>query len=153
MRRAKPAFERLMAGVEPDLRTGCHLWQGALDDHGYGRINLGRRGEGQEKTHRLAWAWKNGPVPDGLSVLHSCDTPRCCNPDHLFLGTQLDNMRDMVRKGRHQYVECCGHGHPWTQDSTAWSTHRGKLHRYCLICSRERERVQRSRTLGSDRRD
>lgn len=53
------------------------------------------------KVSRFAWHLTMGPIPDGKWVLHRCDTPACCNPEHLFLGTQFDNMRDMVRKGRH----------------------------------------------------
>lgn len=51
-------------------------------------------------AHRRAYAIWYGRVPAGLRVLHTCDEPRCCRPDHLWLGTQADNMRDMARKGR-----------------------------------------------------
>jgi hypothetical protein len=52
------------------------------------------------KAHRVAWTLANGPIPAGMHVLHTCDNPPCCNPGHLWLGTQADNMADMARKGR-----------------------------------------------------
>jgi len=79
---------------------GCWIWIGCKASSGYGQIGRGRRGEGQMPTHRLAWELTNGPIPDGLWVLHKCDNPPCCNPAHLFLGTRTDNMRDCSAKGR-----------------------------------------------------
>lgn len=52
------------------------------------------------KAHRLAWALKNGPLPEGGLVCHSCDNPKCCNPSHLFIGSHFENTRDMLKKGR-----------------------------------------------------
>lgn len=72
----------------------CWPFQGHLTKKGYG--GCGRRG----RAHRVAWELTYGPIPNGLHVLHKCDNPSCCNPRHLFLGTSLDNSRDMVNKGR-----------------------------------------------------
>lgn len=75
--------------------NGCLLYRETT--HPYGMLVTVH---GKMTAHRAAWTFANGVVPAGLEVLHRCDQPRCCNPDHLFLGTQLDNMRDMVSKGR-----------------------------------------------------
>lgn len=74
----------------------CWEWSG-YRDKGYGQI---RTQSGLVLTHRLAYEFMWGPIPGKLFVCHRCDNPPCCNPWHLFIGTQLDNMRDMVSKGR-----------------------------------------------------
>lgn len=78
---------------------GCWLWRGARQTNGYGHMRVGGRSGKSEAPHRLVAAMTIGPV-DGIFVLHSCDNPLCCNPAHLWLGTQKDNMVDMSRKGR-----------------------------------------------------
>lgn len=74
----------------------CWLWTAAKFQGGYGRF----RGLDGFIAHRMSWIFAHGPIPDGLLVLHKCDVRSCVNPDHLFLGTQVDNMRDMAAKGR-----------------------------------------------------
>lgn len=80
-----------------DRSGACWRWLGAKSGKGYGKVRVGR---GRVDVHRLVYALVNGPIPDGLQVLHRCDNPICCRPDHLFLGTQSDNMQDMLAKGR-----------------------------------------------------
>lgn len=95
--RVGPAAERLADSTWTEPNTGCHLWIGCVDGGGYGHFYVNGK---SVKTHRFAWENRHGPVLNGLHVLHKCDTPACCNPDHLFLGTPKDNTDDKVRKGR-----------------------------------------------------
>lgn len=74
----------------------CWLWIG-YTRAGYGRIRDDKK---NEQAHRVAWRLFRGPIPAGKKVLHRCDNTYCVRPSHLFLGTQLDNVRDMIRKGR-----------------------------------------------------
>ncbi len=86
---------RLMSRVTRG--AGCWEWTGALADNGYGSIRVGGRAAG---AHKVSWQVHVGEVPRGLCVLHRCDNRRCVRPDHLFLGTQADNMSDCRDKGR-----------------------------------------------------
>lgn len=74
----------------------CWEWTRGRDPHGYGRFAT----PNSDLAHRASWELHNGPIPAGLNVLHHCDNPPCVNPRHLFLGTQKDNVDDMVAKGR-----------------------------------------------------
>ncbi len=76
---------------------GCWSWTATIDRGGYGSIGTPT---GLEYAHRLSWIIHNGPIPNGLFVLHHCDNPPCVRPDHLFLGTHQDNQDDRLRKGR-----------------------------------------------------
>jgi hypothetical protein len=84
-------------GVRRLAFPGCWEFQGGRFSTGYGRILVRGRRTG---AHRFVWESEFGEIPAGLSVLHKCDNRRCVHPDHLFLGTTRDNMRDMARKGR-----------------------------------------------------
>jgi hypothetical protein len=82
--------------------NGCVIWNGTLNDRGYGQLLLAK-GKGMKYAHRIAWVLANGDLPSDKMVLHKCDVPRCINVDHLFLGSAMDNSRDMVAKGRHAW--------------------------------------------------
>lgn len=83
--------------------NGCLLWTGHKDKTGYGRCMavFARR---IHFAHRMSWYLAHGPFDLRMRVLHKCDRPSCVNPDHLFLGTQADNVADMVAKGRQRTV-------------------------------------------------
>lgn len=79
--------------------NGCWFWTGATDGRGYGHISTARD-KSPQKAYRLAYEMRYGPIPEGGVICHKCDTPLCVNPEHLFLGTQKDNMQDASKKGR-----------------------------------------------------
>lgn len=81
--------------------TSCWNWTASLTDLGYGQfaINPGAS-NANTRAHRVAWELTNGPVPEGLSVLHHCDNRKCCRPDHLYVGTQAQNVDDMMSRDR-----------------------------------------------------
>jgi len=95
--RGKPIQAKLTNYSEVVSESGCQLWVNAVNRSGYGVIFY----DGKSRlAHRVAWTVKHGEIPDGLCVLHRCDVRCCINTDHLFLGTNKDNVDDKVNKGR-----------------------------------------------------
>ena len=78
----------------------CWEWTASRLPWGYGVIGRGRKDGKSRLAHRVSWELENGPIPEGMCVLHHCDNPGCVNPSHLFLGTNMDNTQDMISKGR-----------------------------------------------------
>lgn len=111
---------------------GCWLWTSSLNQRGYGTFFPNGR---SHKAHRLAWEFSNGPVANGLLVCHHCDNPRCVRPDHLFVGSHLENVQDMVRKNRHagQRKTHCKRGHELSGSNLR---PRKDGTRFCYICWR-----------------
>ena len=105
--------------------SDCILTTHSLTSAGYGRITVTVDGKSKRVyAHRYAYEQAYGAIPEGLCVCHSCDTPSCINPEHLFLGTHADNMRDMAQKKRAKGGEFqrnkthCPRGHEYTPENT-----------------------------------
>jgi hypothetical protein len=93
----KTALERFEDKFTPEPNTGCWLWLGYLDRGGYGVFKYNNK---PVLAHRVSYILYKGGIADGLYVLHDCDNPLCVNPNHLYLGTHDDNMRDKAKRGR-----------------------------------------------------
>lgn len=121
---------------------GCWEWTGRRDSWGYGKTGRSAR------THRVAWELSHGAIPPGLSVLHRCDNAACVNPEHLYLGTQADNMRDLRERRRMPSARktACVHGHPFDEANTYW---RPVGQRDCRACGVIRARRYRAKKAAA----
>ena len=133
---ARTIEERFFEKTCPEPNTGCLLWTAALNECGYGEFKFAHRV--RQLAHRVAFfiAYGRWPQPQAL---HRCDTPACVNIAHLFEGTDLDNARDKMAKGRdwQSSVTHCPRGHAYDEVNTALYGGR----RYCRTCNRERKRT------------
>jgi hypothetical protein len=93
-----PVEDRFWPKVKVAGPDECWIWQAALDEHGYGKI-MYVKGQSMKPATHISWLLRYGKWPDNR-MLHTCDTPACVNPNHLFDGTQLDNIHDAIAKGR-----------------------------------------------------
>ena len=93
--------DRFFSKIEPEPMSGCWLWSGVLNNKGYGMLHLVVNWKRRSVlAHRVSWELAYGPVPAGMWCLHKCDVRSCVSPEHMFLGTRLDNVADMVLKER-----------------------------------------------------
>ena len=90
--------------VKKGSENECWEWQGCLSPLGYGQVSS--FAFGTSASHRVAWQYTHEAITKDVHVLHKCDNRKCCNPNHLFLGTHEDNMRDMRKKGRRKGINC-----------------------------------------------
>jgi len=96
---AEMVRERLLAHSMPEPNSGCWLWTGYADKDGYGYTRIATH---NFRAHRASYIVFRGDIPEGMRACHKCDNAGCINPDHIFLGTDADNIADKIRKGRHR---------------------------------------------------
>lgn len=101
MELTKSLIKRFWSNVDVGKKDDCWEWTGSLDAYGYGQISEGNKTNKKNyKAHRLSWMIRFGEIPENMNICHKCDNPSCMNPNHLFVGTQEDNLRDCREKGR-----------------------------------------------------
>lgn len=132
---AKPIEDRFWEKVDRAAPDDCWLWTASTNGR-YGLFWLNGR---KVKAHRMAWRLLRGSPPKGKMACHTCDTPACVNPAHIFWGTMSDNINDAVQKGRHKAVGYsnrthCKRGHPFSGDNLLIRAHDG--YRQCRECKR-----------------
>jgi hypothetical protein len=142
------ALDRFMGKV--NKTDTCWLWTAGVKGR-YGSFSYNGK---DVAAHRWIYEHHNGEIPKGLVVMHTCDNTLCVNPSHLVLGTQRDNMMDMVIKGRHGRYNAnkthCSKGHEYTEDTVYVLSSRPNV-RYCKVCKNDaaKKAVNKKRTHGS----
>ncbi len=126
--------------------AGCWEWLGYRDQKGYGKVNRDGKMQG---VHRISWHLFRGEIPAGMFICHHCDNPPCVNPDHLFVGTNQDNLNDMMAKGG-KWRDTCSHGHTMRL-GTFYVRPGPNTQRVCLVCRRLNAKLYRARHLEMER--
>jgi hypothetical protein len=127
--------DRFWSNVDARGFDECWLWTGGKDKDGYGKVGFDYK---HYRAHRVSYALSRDGIDPSLLVCHTCDTPSCVNPKHLFQGTVLINNRDRDAKGRNgrSLLTHCPQGHLYDEENTyRWG---GDGHRQCLTCRRIR---------------
>ena len=142
MSRAVPAAERFERDLERLPWSGCWVWTRCVNSTGYGSIGVDGK---MVNVHRFSWRLHFGEIPKGQYVLHKCDVRACVNPQHLFLGSQLQNIRDGQGKGRIYKLgeDACKNKHPALPKNVYFT----KGHRFCLLCKRDSRKRVKARRL------
>lgn len=134
-RTAEDMVRHIQDNVHIEPNSYCWLWLMCVNDAGYGMIS--DVDAKPRRVHRVSWRIFRGEIPKGMHVCHKCDVRSCCNPDHLFLGTDADNHRDRDAKGRHYRPKLthCKRGHAYAGDNLIIkvSKTRGRS-RLCRAC-------------------
>jgi hypothetical protein len=153
----KSDVERLEEKYVPEPMSGCWIWLGAIHSSGYGLVQRNKR---NIQAHRESWRVFRGSFDESLKVLHKCDNRTCINPNHLFLGTQQDNIADMIAKGRFarstwtallaktardkREATHCKRGHIRSVENLSVDRHG---FRHCKECAKVRKLAERSKRL------
>lgn len=123
----KTVIERFL--IYTTKTAGCWVWTGNKDHNGYGYMKV----DGKQKiASRLSYVLHKGDIPEGMNVLHRCDNPICVNPEHLFTGTQKDNLADMDKKGRSNRPHGTKHGGTKATEATVKAIRKSRLPRKVL---------------------